>query len=307
MKHRAILGAAVIASAVWLPQTGLASGYTETQYPILLVHGLFGFDHFLGANYFYKVPGELSRDGARVFVSTVSAANSNEVRGEQLLAEVRRILAQTGAAKINLIGHSQGSPTARYVAAVRPDLVASVTSVGGVNAGSRVADIVRKVAPPGSVSESVAAAVAGAFVKMLTFATGSDHLPQNTIAALDGLTTQGLATFNAKYPAGVPHGCGEGAHVVNGVRYYAWGGSSPVTNVLDPLDGPIGLLSLAHGVPNDGLVDTCSQRLGQVIRVDYKMNHLDQINGFFGITHLSETSPLTVYRQHANRLKNAGL
>ncbi|WP_249383866.1 triacylglycerol lipase [Chitinivorax sp. B] len=290
-----------------VPHASQAAGYTQTKYPILLVHGIFGFDNFLGADYFYKVPGELARDGARVFVSTVSAANSNEVRGEQLLAEVKRILAQTGATKINIVGHSQGSPTARYVASVRPDLVASVTSVGGVNKGSRVADIVRQVAPPGSVSESVASTVANAFARLLSFATGGNGLPQNTIAALDSLTTPGLTKFNAKHPGGVPSACDEGAYVTNGVRYYSWGGGHSVTNILDPADGPLGLLSLAHGQSNDGLVDTCSQRLGQVIRVDYKMNHLDQINGFFGITHLFETSPLTVYRQHANRLRNAGV
>ena len=42
-------------------------------------------------------------------------------------------LAATGAAKVNLIGHSHGGPTARYVASVRPDLVGSVSSVAGVN------------------------------------------------------------------------------------------------------------------------------------------------------------------------------
>ena len=46
-------------------------------------------------------------------------------------------------------------PTSRYAAAVRPDLVASVTSVNGVNKGSRVADVVRKVAPAGTVTSAV--------------------------------------------------------------------------------------------------------------------------------------------------------
>ena len=269
MKRTLLLGAGAVACSLALSQPALAAGYTQTKYPIVLEHGIFGFNNFLGADYFYKIPGELSKDGAKVFVSTVSAANSNEVRGEQLLAEVKRILAQTGASKVNIIGHSQGSPTARYVAAVRPDLVASVTSVGGVNKGSKVADIVRKVAPAGTVSEAVAAQVANAFTSLLT--------------------------------------CGSGASLVKGVRYYSWGGSSAITNVLDPLDAGIGILSLAHGEANDGLVAACSQKLGQVIRVDYKMNHLDEVNGFFGIVHLFETSPVTLYRQHANRLQLAGL
>ncbi|HLA36750.1 MAG TPA: triacylglycerol lipase [Rhodocyclaceae bacterium] len=286
------------------------AGYTSTKNPIVLVHGLFGFNNFLGADYFYGVKDTLTKEGAVVYTSTVSAAGSNETRGEQLRAELRRIRAASGNPnmKFNLIGHSQGSPTSRYVAAVEPGLVASVTSVGGVNKGSKVADIVRKVAPTGSISESVMTSVANAFVSLLALATGSSQLPQSSIDALDSLTTPGLTKFNAKYPAGVPSACGEGAYAVNGIRYYSWGGSTPFTNLFDPLDGGISVMSLAFGgEANDGLVGACSQRLGKVIRVDYKMNHLDEINGFFGIVHLFETNPKSVYRSHANRLQTAGL
>src|SRR5690606_800467 len=118
------------------------SDYTQTRYPIVLVHGLFGFVSLFWIDYFSDIPDHPRSGGAKVFVAQVSAANSTEVRGEQLLAQVRNILAVTGASKVNLIGHSHGGPTARYVAGVAPQLVASVTSVGGVNRGSRVADVV---------------------------------------------------------------------------------------------------------------------------------------------------------------------
>ena len=45
------------------------TGYTQTRYPIVLVHGLFGFDSFLGVDYFYGIPSALRRDGARVYVA----------------------------------------------------------------------------------------------------------------------------------------------------------------------------------------------------------------------------------------------
>ncbi|HLV17489.1 MAG TPA: lipase, partial [Pseudomonas sp.] len=45
----------------------------------------------------------------------------------------------------------------------------------------------------------------------------------------------------------------------------------------------------------------------KVIRDNYRMNHMDQINQVFGLTSLFETDPLTVFRQHANRLKGDGL
>lgn len=285
-----------------------ASGYTQTKYPIVLVHGLFGFDQALGVDYFYGIPAELQKDGAQVFLAQVSAANSNEARGEQLLAQVKQVLAITGATKVNLIGHSQGAPTSRYVAGVAPQLIASVTTVGGVNKGSRIADIVRGQLPPGSVSETVASAVAKGVAGLISLASGGANLPQDPIAALDALTTRNMNSFNARFPAGVPTSdCGEGAYTANGIRFYSWSGSSTVTNVLDGSDALLGLTGLAYGSPNDGLVGTCASHLGQVIRDNYGMNHADEINQLFGLVNLFETSPVTLYRQHANRLKNAGL
>lgn len=318
MKKLLSLSAIALASSLMIAAPVANAGYTTTKYPILLVHGILGFKNFMGADYFYQIPSSLSSEGARVHVATVSAVGSNELRGEQLLSEMNTLKAINGYAKFNLVGHSQGSPTIRYAAAARPDLVASVTSVDGVNKGSRVADVVRKVAPAGTVTSAVFASVADGLAAFLTFAYGTPNLDQNSLNALDSLTTNGLTTFNNKYPAGVASGCGEGAYtynyVKNGVtypvKYYSWGGARQITNVLDPLDAGIKLLSLAFlfsGDANDGLVSTCSQRLGKVIRADYANNHLDAVNGFFGIINLLETNPKSIYRTHANRLQAAGL
>lgn len=291
------------------PATLANSGYTETRYPIVLVHGIFGFDHIANIDYFYGIPQALSKDGATVFVAQVAAANRSEVRGEQLLAQVETILALTGQDKVNLIGHSQGSPTARYVASVRPDLVASVTSVGGVNWGSRVADIVRNTVPEDSISEALAVKITNAFVSLINLLSGGKDLEQDALAALDTLTTPGSLEFNRHYPEGVPSTyCGQGdALATNGVYYFSWTGSSTITNLLDPTDIPIGLLGLAFKEPNDGLVAVCSSHLGYVIGTHYKMNHLDEVNGLLGIRHLFEVSPVTLFRQHANRLQQLGL
>lgn len=283
-----------------------AQGYTQTRHPIVLVHGLFGFDSFLGVDYFYGIPQALQRDGARVFVAQVSAANSTEVRGEQLLAQVKNILAVTGASKVNLIGHSHGGPTIRYVAGVAPHLVASATSVAGVNKGSRVADILRGTLPAGSVPESLANTVAGAFVALINLGSSGGDLPQMPTAALDSLTTAGAASFNQRFPQGLPANCGSGPELVNGVRYYSWTGTQPVTNLLDALDGPLGLLSLAFSEANDGLVAACATRLGRHLG-DYRQNHLDEVNQLFGLVDWWSASPVALYREHANRLKQLGL
>lgn len=295
--------ALLLVSLSLLPATAMAAGYTQTKYPIVLVHGLFGFDRIGPVDYFYGVAGALRAGGAQVHVAQVSATNSTEVRGEQLLLQVRQILAATGASKVNLIGHSHGAPTARYVASVRPDLVASVTSVGGVNKGSKVADFLAVNAPPEAYG------VVEAFSRLISLLSGSPQLPQSSAGALASLSTPGSLAFNARHPQGVPvSACGEGAPVVNGVHYFSWSGNRIITNPLDIIDAHFLLTTLAFGgEPNDGLVSTCSSRLGRVIRDNYAMNHLDEVNQMIGLVNLFETNPVTVYRQHANRLQGLGL
>jgi triacylglycerol lipase len=275
----------------------------------VLVHGLFGFDSLAGFDYFYGIPQALSKSGAKVYVAQISATNSSEVRGEQLLAQVENVLAITGADKVNLIGHSHGAPTARYVASVAPQMVASVTSIGGVNKGSKVADIVRNTVPEDSVSEAIAVELASALTTIIGVLSGGSDLPQDGLSSLQALTTEGSLAFNEHYPEGVPKSsCGDGEwQATNGVYYYSWTGTSTYTNVLDPADPAMFILGLTFDEPNDGLVGRCSTHLGRVIRDDYKMNHLDEINGLLGIHHLFETDPKTLYRQHANRLQQQGL
>ncbi len=298
----------VIAASV-LPAPSWAAGYTQTKYPIVLAHGLFGFDNIGPVEYWYGIPSALRADGAKVYSTQVAAANSTEVRGEQLLTQVKQILAVTGATKVNLVGHSHGGPTARYVASVRPDLVASVTSVGGVNRGSQVADLLLGIAPAGSLSNAVIISITNGLATIINFLSGGKGLTQDSLAAAKSLSTAGSLAFNVKHPEGVPtSACGEGAYQVNGVSYFSWSGAKAYTNVFDILDPALALTSLAFGsAKNDGLVASCSAHLGRVIRDDYAMNHLDEVNQTVALVNIFETNPVTLYRQHANRLKNLGL
>jgi triacylglycerol lipase len=308
MKRLAKCLVALLLAMSFLPLSASAAGYTQTRYPIVLVHGFLGWGSIGPYDYWFGITDALSRDGAQVYVAQVSAANSTEVRGEQLLAYVKQVLAATGASKVNLVGHSHGGPTARYVASVAPELVASVTSVGGVNKGSPVADVIRGTVAPGTLSEAVIGSVVNGFASTIAFLSGDSNAQVST-AALDSMTTAGAAAFNAAHPEGVPvTACGEGAYQTRGVYYFSWSGAQPLTNVLDPLDGSLNLLSLAFlGQKNDGLVGSCSSHLGRVIRDDYAMNHLDEVNQVAGLVNLFETNPVTLYRQHANRLREMGL
>ncbi|AJD48589.1 alpha/beta fold family hydrolase [Isoalcanivorax pacificus W11-5] len=288
----------------WLKDT-----YTETRYPIVLVHGLFGFDSLLGVDYFYGVPGELQRSGARVFVAQVAAANSTEVRGEQLARQVEAILAATGAQKVNLIGHSHGGPTIRYVASVYPHMVASASSVAGVNWGAPMADVLQGVSDHIPLGDDVINGLGNTLAGLINLLSGGGA-QQDISAAMKSLTTADTLRFNALYPEGMPSRyCGAGQEVgSNGVRYYSWSGGRTLTNLLDVTDPFMAALSIVFlGEKNDGLVSSCSSHLGKIIRDDYRMNHLDEVNQAFGLRDIFETSPVTVFRQQANRLKNAGL
>jgi triacylglycerol lipase len=285
------------------------AGYTQTKYPIVLAHGMLGFDKLLGVNYWYGIPSALRRSGATVYSTSVSQLDTSEKRGEQLLTQVENIVAISGKQKVNLIGHSHGGPTIRYVAAVRPDLVASVTSVGAPHKGSKAADFIRNV-PEGSAGEAAIAGIVNGLGALINFLSGSNTTsPQNALGALESLNSIGAAQFNARFPQGLPtSACGQGAYSVNGVRYYSWGGTRPLTNIFDVSDILLGATALTFGFEaNDGLVGRCSSHLGMVIRDNYRMNHLDEVNQVFGLTSIFETNPTSVYRQHANRLRNAGL
>lgn len=307
IKTRLALALGLAASVAVCGQ--VQASYTQTQYPIVLAHGMLGFDNILGINYWYGIPSNLRSGGASVYVTSVSQLDTSEKRGEQLLKQVQNIVAISGKRKVNLIGHSHGGPTIRYVAAVRPDLIASVTSVGAPHKGSKTADFIRNV-PPGSAGETVIAGITNGLGGLINFLSGSTTTtPQNALGALESLNSQGAAQFNARYPQGLPTtACGNGAAQVNGVRYYSWSGTSPLTNFLDVSDVLLGASAIPFGFEaNDGLVGRCSSHLGTVIRDNYRMNHLDEVNQVFGLTSLFETNPVSVYRQHANRLKNAGL
>lgn len=304
-----VLAALLLVLQSYSPLATAQSGYTQTRHPVVLVHGLLGFDSLLGIlDYFYGIPGELRSGGARVYVANVSSSNFSEVRGEQLIRYLDQLRATYGHSKFNLIGHSHGGPTIRYVASVRPDLVASVTSVGAPHTGSAVADALTTVAPPGSWLERTLAGFVNALSVFIEFLSG-DADPQNALGALVSLNSAGAAAFNQRHPQGRPtSNCGSGAAVVNNVRYYSMGGTSVLTNVFDASDAMLGASSLFFGFEqNDGLVGRCSSRWGVVLRDDYAWNHLDEANQVLGLRGLFASSPTSVYRAQANRLKNAGL
>jgi len=287
------------------------TSYAKTKYPLVLAHGIMGFSSVAGVEYFYGIAPDLTSNGGNVFDTQVSSLDSSYVRGEQLRSQVQIIRAITGAAKVNLIGHSQGAMDSRYVAGVIPSQIASVTSVGGVNFGTPVADAAAKamgIPVIGSAIGAASSTLLNAIFSLVGTASGQTY-SQNLKAAMNQLTTASAVTFNAQFPAGVPTtACGQGTQKAsNGVTYFSWGGTSPLTNVLDPLDYLFTPTSFIISGASDGMVPKCSQHLGTVLRDDYSQNHGDEVNQVLGLVNIFATSPVTIYREQANRLKNLGL
>jgi triacylglycerol lipase len=320
-----------------------ADHYAATQFPIVLVHGLSGTDRYANVlDYWYGIASDLESHGAHVYVVNLSGFQADlgpNGRGEQLLAFVEHVLAATGARKVNLIGHSQGGLDARYVAAVAPQRVASVTTIGTPHRGSEFADYVAGVLakdPTGWAQPLIAK-----FAGLLGILFSSDlNTNQDAVSALAALTSSGAAQFNEIVPSaglGAPGACQTGAptETVNGNLHYlySWTGSAIVpswsaigmqsasdgsvsgvldtANAFDPstltLRGTGAIMINRNSGSNDGLVSVCSALFGRVLSTSYHWNHADEINQVLGVLGRNAEDPVAAIRAHANRLKLQGL
>jgi triacylglycerol lipase len=258
-------------------------------YPIILAHGFFGFDQIGPLEYFYKVKEALVAAGYDVHVTSVDPFNSSTYRGEQLLKQVKTILATTGAAKIDIIAHSQGGFDARYVAAKIPTRVGAIITVATPHLGAKLADILLDKAPGFSKT------LAQAFFKAVSRPFYGDVASDTDVeACLEFLSTDSVTAFNASYPP------------EEGVAYYAIGGRSNLSlaksvcyapkapsfiskydSVVDPVDTLLVLTALAldesvlSPVPNDGIVQTSSTKWGTWLGC-IPADHWDEVGQLLG-------------------------
>lgn len=293
-----------------------ASSYTKTQYPIVLLTGLGGSQNALGPlpmEYFYGIEASLESSGASVWTADISPIHDDYTRGEQAIRFIEDLVQQEGVSKVNLIGHSQGGLTGRYVAGVRPDLVASLTTIGtphnppvkGLDLGEILFN--EDISVAGITIADINEVIFNIFGDIAAWLSSSDQ--SNDANAMIEFGKVRFDVFNAEFPQGLPvsGSCSAGDEVVNGVRYYSMGGTARVTTGVDPSDGLFLLLGAVLNNVNDGAVGQCQSHLGRVIRDDFFMNHFDQQNGLYGVVYPFATHPKTMYRRHANYLKTLGL
>jgi triacylglycerol lipase len=271
--------------------TGGGTRGSGPPYPFVLAHGFFGFQTFAGLNfetYFFNVKQHLASQGEIVDTPAVDPFNDSETRGAELLVAVQSFLAQTGAAKVNIIGHSQGGLDARVVANLRPDLVASVVTIATPHHGSPVGDVAMKLLADPNEQQILDALV------QLIGAPLYDTIGNTTSVtkALYLFSQPGITAFNQKHPdsPGIFYASLAGRSQLRGNEGDCTGdlGLSFVTpwySTLDPLnplfDAFAVLLDGSQYYVNDGLVRAKDAQWGQwwgCVPAD----HVDEIGQILG-------------------------
>lgn len=112
----------------------------QTNYPILMVHGIFFRDWEI-FNYWGRIPGELEQNGATLYYGQQQSSSSVETSAEELKARILHIIETEQCAKVNIIAHSKGGLDARYaISRLGMDrYVASLTTINTPHHGCRFA------------------------------------------------------------------------------------------------------------------------------------------------------------------------
>lgn len=120
----------------------------RTRYPVVMVHGIF-FRDWQYLNYWGRIPRALKRNGAVVYYGRQQSALAVADSAAELKKELERVLAQTGAEKVNIVAHSKGGLDARYCISRlgMAEYVASLTTVNTPHQGCQFADALLEKLP----------------------------------------------------------------------------------------------------------------------------------------------------------------
>ncbi|MGM0574390.1 MAG: alpha/beta fold hydrolase [Myxococcota bacterium] len=276
----------------------------RTELPIILVHGMAGFENIGPLEYYYGVPSHLRAHGHGVWVSVTDPFNGTPSRASQLSGFVDEVLACTCAEQVNLIAHSQGGLDARYLVSALgyADRVASVTTVATPHHGIQLADIALGLVdgPQSAVVDALASILGGLYTDPADDADVAD--------SLYSVSTTGVTQMAEEWPT------------PKGVVWRSWAGISglftPVSPACDgaetkpPKHGDIvppalyaaWLLNGGNLSPSDGLVPVASARFGR-FRGCIAADHLDEIGQIAGAT---DFDYLTFYLEVADALADEG-
>jgi triacylglycerol lipase len=217
------------------------------RYPLVLVHGILGFDSIgvgkVKQGYFRGVQRALEAIGVKVYAPRLPALGSVPVRAERLAAYIRALPDE----RVNIIAHSMGGLDARWAISRLGlgDKVASLVTIGTPHHGSPLADL---------ASEGPARWVREWFARVGT--------PSE---AVEWLTTRSATKFNVDAP--------DDPRVLYASVVCRAPGGLWRSN---PLLVPTHLYLRKRSGHNDGIVPTASQHWGDVW-VEHEADHWGQV------------------------------
>lgn len=176
-----------------LTNVAVESQQCQTKYPIMLVHGVF-FRDIQYLNYWGRIPRFLKQRGAEICYGNQESAQSVAYCGEQLAANIKAYVTETGCEKVNIIAHSKGGLDSRYAISNcgMDQYVASLTTINTPHHGCIFANYLLKKVPE-KVVQQVEKIYNGAFTKL------GDKEP-NFLEAVSCLTDETCGEFNQKAP-----------------------------------------------------------------------------------------------------------
>jgi len=218
------------------------------SFPIVLCHGLLGFDRLGPFDYFMKIKTALSFAGANVHVTTVPPISSIAARAARLKEQLQ-VITQQHKTKVHVIAHSMGGLDARYLVSHLDgsSYVRSITTLATPHHGSPVADW-------GMVNIGVKFRV----VDLLTYL----RVPHDAFMQLT--TKYCTEEFN---PATPNH---------PGVSYFSYGAAKTHVSYVNPLHYFHNIIQQAEG-ENDGLVSVKSSKWGEYLGT-IACDHMEIIN-----------------------------
>lgn len=230
--------------------------YQTPKNPIILAHGLFGFDELHlagpmvpGIHYWRGITEALAAKGIEVITATVSASGSIERRAEKLAETIER---KAAGKSVNIIAHSMGGLDARHMISQlrHPGVkVLSLTTVATPHRGSAFADFMLNQIWPTQIPK---------VYKILEFF---------------GLETGAFSQLTRKYMMENFNPQNPDLEYVN---YYSYGAS--FTPRWWSMFWQSQKIVLKEEGPNDGLVSSASARWGQYQGTLEGVSHLDLIN-----------------------------
>jgi triacylglycerol lipase len=246
--------------------------------PIVLVHGLFGFDRLaMGAwtiaHYFRAIPEMLRAAGNRVLLARLNPLGGIEERAGQLKQLIDR---ESPGEPVHLIGHSMGGLDARHMISrlgMAPRVL-TLTTIGTPHKGTPFADwSLRR------------------FARLICPLFKFFGLPYQ---AFRDLTTARCKQFNAQTPD------------APGVRYFSVGGRFEVPWLSPEWQLPAKIVERVEG-DNDGVVSLTSARHGEDFQV-WDGDHLNLVNWTHPLAPAFLRSPdrTAAYAALAGRLKDEG-